>query len=77
MWHENKERIQNIKAEEMGVREKQTVGDTPLSACAGRPDLSMQTRPTSRLQGAGGERGEQVEDTAHHTICSEVQPRSV
>ena len=76
MWHENKERIQNIKAEEMCVREEQPVWDTPLSACAGRPDPSMQTQPKSRLQGAGGERGKQVEDTTHHIFCNKVQSRS-
>lgn len=57
MWHENKEHIQNIKAEEMCVGEKQPVQDTPLSACAGLLDPSMQTQPKSGLQAeeAGGE----------------------
>lgn len=78
MWHENKERIQNIKAEEMCVREKQPMQDAPLSACAGRLDPSMQTQSNSRLQAAGGRRrGKQVEDTTDLVAkCSHVPFRN-
>lgn len=78
MWHENKECIQNIKAEKMYVREKRLVRDTPLSACAGRLDPSKQTQPKSRMQAAGGwRRGRRVEDTTHFVAkCSHVPFRN-